>query len=255
MQKKLIVFDTEFNYIEKGEGRPIMILHGGGGPELMLDMMGALSKNFHVIVPTHPGFNGEDEPDWLERPSDIAYFYLQAIKELGLSEVVLVGHSLGGWVAAEMAVRDQSCLAGLCLISSAGIHVKGVSVADNFLWSREETFRKFFVDQRFSEKMLEKAETNDNQILPVMRQRILAKIVWRPRWYESQLQKWLVRISIPTQIIWGSSDALFPKEYGDYFAQAISAAKLTIINDCGHIPFVEKEAECFAVLESFLQET
>ena len=82
-----------------------------------------------MIVPEHPGFDDSDTPDWLDTIHDLAYFYLDFLAQLDLDRVHLAGVSLGGWIAAEMAVRDTSRLASLTLVGAAGIHVPGVPAA------------------------------------------------------------------------------------------------------------------------------
>jgi pimeloyl-ACP methyl ester carboxylesterase len=83
-----------------------------------------LAQRFDVIVPDHPGFGGSEAPTWIDDISDLAYCYRDAIEVLGLPGVHIVGQSLGGWIALEMAVRSTQGLRSLTLISPAGIHAK-----------------------------------------------------------------------------------------------------------------------------------
>ena len=121
-----------------GSGEPLLFLHGARGASAWLPFWETLSQRFDVIVPEHPGFGGSDMPDWLDNVGDLAYFYLDFIEALELTRVNLAGVSLGGWIAAEIAVRDDAALKTLTLIGAAGIHVKGVAKGDIFMWSREE---------------------------------------------------------------------------------------------------------------------
>ena len=89
-----------------GSGAPLLLLHGAAGVTAWLPYMEQLARRFDVIVPDHPGFGGSDTPGWLDNISDLAYFYLDVIEQLKLDRVNLVGSSLGGWVAAEVAVRS-----------------------------------------------------------------------------------------------------------------------------------------------------
>src|SRR5437588_306101 len=102
---------------------------------------GWLARHFEVIVPEHPGFGGSDTPDWLDTVGDLAYFYLDVIDALKLSCIHLVGTSLGGWIAAEIAVRSCASLETLTLSAAVGINVKGVPKGDLFMWSREQLVR------------------------------------------------------------------------------------------------------------------
>src|SRR5438067_388757 len=91
-----------------GTGSPLLVLHGAGGGGAWLPFMDQLAQNFDVLVPEHPGFGDSDTPEWLDNIPDLANFYLDFLRELNLNSVHLVGLSLGGWIAAELAVRNTS---------------------------------------------------------------------------------------------------------------------------------------------------
>ncbi len=105
-----------------------MYLHGAGGTSAWLPAFDALSDKLDVIAPDHPTFGLSDEPDWLDDIHDMAYFYLDFIETLGLDGIHLVGQSLGGWIALEMAVRSTRRLASLTLVGSAGYFMSGTSI-------------------------------------------------------------------------------------------------------------------------------
>src|SRR5712691_13102128 len=130
--------DCRICVMRGGSGSPMLFLHGGGGAGIWLPCMAELAKKFDVIVPEHPGFGESDTPAWLDTISDLANFYLDFLAVLDLDGVHLVGHSLGGWVAAELAVRNTSRLASLALIGAAGVHVAGVEQVDTFLANDEQ---------------------------------------------------------------------------------------------------------------------
>ncbi|HYJ44927.1 MAG TPA: alpha/beta fold hydrolase, partial [Xanthobacteraceae bacterium] len=111
--------DCRIRVMRGGSGSPMLFLHGGGGAGTWLPFMSRLAATFDVIVPEHPGFGGSDTPPWLDTVPDLANFYLDFFEELGLDGVHLVGQSLGGWVAAELAVRNTSRLASLTLVAAA----------------------------------------------------------------------------------------------------------------------------------------
>ena len=112
-----------------GSGEPVLYLHGASGAS-WLPFLQKLTKSFDVIAPEHPGFGESDSPAWLDNIHDLAYFYLDALEALQLSGVHLVGNSLGGWIAAEIAVRSTQRLASLTLAGSAGLYVPGVTQVD-----------------------------------------------------------------------------------------------------------------------------
>src|SRR5206468_12145930 len=108
----------------------------------------------------HPGFGGSEAPAWIDDISDLAYCYLDAIEALGLSGVHILGQSLGGWIALEMAVRSTQRLRSLTLISPAGIHVKGVRKADIFIIDPEEQARLAYADPKLGEEAAARAARN-----------------------------------------------------------------------------------------------
>ena len=230
-----------------GAGQPLLYLHGARGAGRWLPFMDALSRNFELIVPEHPGFGLSETPEWLDNIGDLAYFYLDFIEGLGLEQVHLVGASLGGWVAAELAVRDQSSLATLTLVAAAGIHVPGVQKGDIFLWSAQELARNLFYDQKLAEAMLAEQPSQEELDIQLKNRLTTAKLAWQPRLYNVHLAKWLHRITLPTLILWGAEDRLIPAQYGPAFHDLIPNSRLEILPDCGHLPQVEKMTEFASV--------
>ena len=104
-----------------------------------------------MLVLEHPGFGKSDGPDTIRNVADVAMYYLDVLDGLNAGKVHLIGHSLGGWIAAEVAVRNCQHLASLTLLAPAGIRVKGVPCGDNFIWSPAETARNLFYDQSYAE--------------------------------------------------------------------------------------------------------
>jgi pimeloyl-ACP methyl ester carboxylesterase len=223
-----------------GKGAPVMFLHGAGGGGMWLPWMDKLAEKFEVIVPSHPGYDKSDTPEWLDNVGDEAFFYLDFLDKLNLNGVHLVGNSMGGWIAAEIAVRDQKRLKTLTLISAAGIHVNGVAKGDLFLWTPEQRIRALFHDQKFAEPMLANPPTGDMLDIQLKNSFTTAKLAWSPRFYNRDLHKWLHRITIPTLIVWGDDDKIFPAPYAKAYGELIPGSKVEVIKDCGHVPPVEK---------------
>ena len=137
----LAVRGCNIKLMRGGSGAPLLFLHGASGAGAWLPVMASLATKYDVIVPEHPGFGDSDTPDWLDTIHDLAYFYLDFLAQLELEQVHLVGVSLGGWIAAELAVRDTRRLASLTLVDAAGIHVPGVKQIDPFLRTDEQRIR------------------------------------------------------------------------------------------------------------------
>jgi pimeloyl-ACP methyl ester carboxylesterase len=241
------VADCSVNVMRGGKGPPVLFLHGASGVSGWLPFMAALSERHEVIVPDHPGFGRSDTPDWLDQLSDLSYFYLDFIEALGLDQVHLIGHSLGGWIAAEIAVRSTQRLRTLTLVGAAGIHVNGVAKGDIFVWSQEQRVRNLFVDQRLAEQRLAQPVTEEQGDIAIKNELRTADLAWQPRFHDPQLRKWLHRIDVPTLIVWGDDDKIFPKPYGEAYHHLIKRSRLEILPACGHLPQVEK-ADAFVDL-------
>lgn len=235
-----------------GQGAPLLFLHGGGGVPLWLPFMESLSQRFEVIVPEHPGYGGSDTPDWLDNVGDLAYFYLDVIEALGLAKVHLVGTSLGGWIAAEIAVRSCARLSTLTLSAAVGIHVKGVPKGDLFMWSREQLIRNLYHDQALADAALAQPVTEGALMTYAKNQLASAKLGWHPRLYNPHLYKWLHRISVPTLLVWGDDDKLVPLPHGPAYAALIPGARLHVIEQCGHVPHVERAEEFVKTVVDFI---
>lgn len=237
-----------------GNGPPLLFLHGPDGVAVWLPFMAELSERYDVIVPDHPGFGRSERPDWLDELSDLAYFYLDLIEALGLNEVHLVGHSLGGWIAAELAVRSTQPLKSLTLLAAAGIHVNGVPKGDLFLWQPEERIRNLFVDQRLAEQRLAQTMSDEEIDIVLKNELTTADLAWHPRFHNPQLRKWLHRIDVPTLIVWGEGDKLFPPRYGEEYRALIPGSRLEVLPACGHLPQVEKADAFVQVFNKFAAE-
>src|SRR5258708_27466695 len=131
---------TDIMVDEYGSGQPFLLLHGGAGPQSMTGFAQRLtaSEHAHVFVPIHPGFGGTARPDWLNSVRTLAESYVSLLDQLDLHDVVVVGSSIGGWIAAEIALCNSSRINNLILVDAAGIAVEGQSVVDIFQLTLDE---------------------------------------------------------------------------------------------------------------------
>jgi pimeloyl-ACP methyl ester carboxylesterase len=247
----LAVRGCRIRLMRGGAGSPLVVLHGATGAS-WLPFMQTLAQNFEVIAPEHPGFGESDTPDWLDTMHDLAYFYLDLLAELKLEAVHLVGLSFGGWIAAELAVRSTQRLASLTLAGAAGLHVDGVAQMDPFLVSDEQRLRNFFYDPKKAEEVMARALRPELEDVALKNRTTVAKLTWQPRSHDPHLAKWLHRIDVPTLLIWGDHDRMFPVEHGRAYAELIPGAKLVIVPKCGHVPQIEQPADFAAEIEAFL---
>src|SRR5262249_7025476 len=236
-----------------GSGEPLVYLHGSNGVPAIQPFMETLSGRFDVIVPEHPGFGGSDEPDWLENMHDLAYFYLDFLKRLDLRGVHLVGSSLGGWLALEIAVRDTSRLESLLLVGPAGISVPGMTPADTFLWSPEELTRNLFFDAAIADKILAQPPTPEQIDVSLKNRHTVARLGWEPGMHGPFLRKWLHRIDVPVKIVWGENDRLLPVAYAREFHKLMPKASVEVVPRCGHLPQAEKPDAFCDLMFRFLE--
>src|SRR5215467_12763739 len=245
---KIAIRGCNTRVMRGGRGRALVILHGANGA-MWLPYMQTLAKRFEVIAPEHPGFGESDTPDWLDTVHDLAYFDLDLLAELDLDRVHLVGLSFGGWVAAELAVRDTSRLASLTLVGASGLHVNGVEQIDPFLRTDEQRIRDLFYDQARADTMVAQWLAPEMADIAMKNRVTMAKLSWQPRGHDPHLHKWLNRIDVPTLLVWGAEDKLFPPEHAQAYCDLIPQSKTVIIPECGHLPHVEKPAAFIAAFE------
>jgi pimeloyl-ACP methyl ester carboxylesterase len=131
-----------------------------------LPFFDALAEHYELLVPEYPGFGGSADPAWIRSMADLAMFYLDLIDEAELDRVHLIGNSLGGWLAAEILIRDRSRFKSLVQLAPAGIRVKGVPCGDDFIWGPEEAVRNLYHHQSFADRIL--ALTPDEAQMDVM---------------------------------------------------------------------------------------
>ena len=223
-----------------GSGEPLLFLHGASGAPAIMPFMERLAQRFDVLVPEHPGYGLSDEPEWLDNIHDAAYFYLDFLKHLKLQGVTLVGSSMGGWMAMEMAVRDTSRIKALVLVSPAGITAPGVQPADIFLMPQEEVVRRLFYNQKLAEQRLAEPVTPEAIDISLKNRHTTARLAWEPRLHDPHLPKWLHRIDVPVKIVWGREDRILPVAFLDQYKRLLPQAEVHILENAGHLPHAEK---------------
>jgi pimeloyl-ACP methyl ester carboxylesterase len=253
-QSFLEVDGCTINLRRGGSGAPLVFLHGASGAPAILPFMEKLAQHFEVLVPEHPGFGLSDEPEWLDNIHDLAYFYLDFLKRLELEKVVLVGSSLGGWIALEMAVRESARIKALVLVSPAGISTPGVQPADTFLMSPEDLARHLFHDPKLAQARLAEPITPESVEVSLKNRHTTARLAWEPRFHDPHLGKWLHRIEVPVQLVWGEADRILPPAFANELKRLLPKAEFHVIKDAGHLPHVEKPQEFCELVLRFAQE-
>jgi pimeloyl-ACP methyl ester carboxylesterase len=234
-----------------GAGRPLLYLHGASDAGQWHPCFDDLAARHDVIVPEHPGFGASDTPAWLDAIPDLANFYLDLVDRLDLEAVDVVGHDLGGWIAADLVVRNPSRLASLTLVAAAGINVPGLTQVDPFLRTDEQRIRDLFHDQSRADEMVARVLRPEAEDQNIKNHTSTARLTWQPRGYDPHLAKWLHRIRLPALLVWGANDKLLPPAYASAWQKRIPGAALVVVPDCGHLPHIEQPQAFVAAAESF----
>jgi pimeloyl-ACP methyl ester carboxylesterase len=250
MSSPITVAGVTLDVEEAGQGRPLLFLHPGEGLQANRPWFDALARNHRVIAPHYPGFGNSSLPDWFGTVDDIAYLYLDLAKQLDLRDTILVGACFGGWVAAEMAVRDTGRFTGLVLSAPLGIKVGGIldrDIADMHSIPRAEFLRLAWANPEMG--TVDYASLPDSELAAIARAReSLALFGWKPYMHNPRLKRWLHRIDISTRLIWGDSDGIVPVSYGEAWQAEIPGATMTVIPGAGHYPHWEQPEAFVAAL-------
>jgi pimeloyl-ACP methyl ester carboxylesterase len=159
---------------------------------------------------------------------------------------------MGGWLALEMAIRSQACIKSLSLISSVGIRIKGDPVANLFIMTPEQLMKSLYADPKLVEAELARTPTPDEVERIVTNRTAAARLAWSPRFFNPKLRKWLHRVTVPTQIIWGAEDKIVSAAYAEEFRALIPHASVSILPGAGHIPFAERLDDVTMTVSNFV---
>jgi len=243
--------DLPISLAEAGVGRPVLNLHGGGGPFTVATIADHLAPTMRVITPTHPGWNGNPRPDSLAGIGDFAATYLQLLEAEDLRDVLVIGSSLGGWIAAEMAARDAAGrISGLILIDATGIAVEGQPIVDFFsLDARGVAEHAWYdADRGYVDPATVPPELAARQRANMATMRAIAGPMFDPG-----LLARLAEVKIPVEVIWGEADRIVTPAYGAAYAGAFPNARFERIAGAGHLPHMEQPEATFAVIDAFLR--
>jgi pimeloyl-ACP methyl ester carboxylesterase len=237
-----------------GQGPPLLILHGELGIPGWLRAYAQLSRHFAVYAPSLPGFGQSARPDWIVTVRDLAAWVTWFVRDLGLAQPLpVIGFSLGGWVAAEIATVNASLFAKLVLVGAAGVQPEDGHVWDYFVHGSREAFAQAFFDPAQAPEYTRyygATWTPEDELLAEQNREMAARLVWKPYMRSHTLPALLHGVATPTLVVWGREDAIIPLSAGQRYVRAIPGAAATILDRCGHMPEMERpEAFVRAVLD------
>ncbi len=255
-EKYVTVGGAKIHYLEGGSGAPLIVLHSVEGNLGWLRAYDDLSSKFTVVVPTHPGFAGSERPPWLETFADLSRFYLWIIQELGLLKAHFIGHFIGGWLAAEMAIMSPEIVDRLILVDAAGIRPHNGEITDIFLHGSEGVLQLAFHDQRqvtdYDLLFGRKPSPEEREAQAINREAAI-RYCWKPYMHDPALPGLLGRLrGIPALIVWGRQDRIVPLECGQLYRDAIAGSRMETIEGCGHFPHLERTHDFSRVVSDFL---
>jgi pimeloyl-ACP methyl ester carboxylesterase len=212
------------------------------------------SKQFRVLVPTHPGFGQSAGFDQVDTIEDMAFHYVEMFDALGLDEVCIGGVSLGGWIAAEFAVRWPERVKKLWIADAPGFWVEDQPLPDLFRYMREpDKLRALMFHEPngpIAQMIFPPNPDDERRMKGYQSLTVLARLVWdRP--YDPKLGDRLRRVKCPVLLLWGQHDKLVPPAYGKAYQKHLPQAEMKLIPDCGHLPMFEREADFVNIVSQF----
>ena len=235
-----------------GNGPALLCLHGARGNPGWMPFHEALASEYTVYAPSHPGYNGSERPDWLRSIADISHFYLAFLRDQNLGgQVHIMGFSMGGWIAAEIAAMSPQVIKSLVLVDAVGIKPQEGEIAEVLMVSPSSTQHLSYYD-------ISKAPNLDE--IPPEEQAVLwsnremtSRLCWKPYMHNPNLPEYLKMIQVPSLIVWGRQDGIVPLSCGERYGQVLAGSRLHVIEECGHSPQNEQPEEFLEVVSSFFR--
>lgn len=239
----------------RGSGKPLLCLH----PEIGMDRAGpaldALAKGARVIAPVAPGYGKPAVPLSFNTIDDIAYLYLDLLEALDLKDVAVVGLGIGGWIAAEIAVKSTQRLSKLVLVDAFGVKHGDRETRDIFdMWfvTEADLQKVLYLDPQFAARDLSKLP--EDELYAIARAReASSRYGWRPYMHDPKLKGRLHRIKIPALVLWGAEDKIVAPAYGRAYAAALPQARFALIERSGHFPHIEQPQEFARQVLTFIE--
>ena len=242
-------------YLEGGSGEPLVYMHGAGGMTPDDPILAALAARWHVYAPYLPGYGETEECGSLRDMLDFTLHTADVVTALGLKDPILVGHSMGGMIAAEMAALAPNDVSRLVLICPAGLWMDDHPIVDMFSLLPYEMPKYLFHDPEAGAKLLTSGlDLSDPKFLQDYLVRNARQLGMAGKLLfpipERGLAERLYRVKAKTVIVWGESDRMIPPIYGPAFQSAIAGSTLVNVPEAGHMIIAEKPGEVARAVET-----
>ena len=243
-----------------GASKHLLFIHGlGSSSDRWIDIPEAFARHYHTVAVDLLGFGGSDSPYLNYTINTFREFVLEFMRTIKIDDgkTTIIGHSLGGYIAAEVAIENKSMVDSLVLIDSSGMLDKPTPLLDEYLEAAMSASHEKV------KRVFEQLVAQSWRVIPVMVDIFVnrinrpgAKQAFKSAFINStNTQIGLHRLKgihdMPTLIIWGKNDNLIPVEHSKLFQQTITNSSLELVEDAGHAPHVEKPAIVSEILRSF----
>lgn len=250
-RETLTINGVKTTVLTAGSGQPLVFLHGAGTFH-GFDFALRWADKFKVMVPYHPGFGESADDNSISEIHDYVLHYLDLFDQLKLRDVNLVGHSLGGWIAAEFAMEHSERLRKLVLVSPAGLRDPAHPSTDIFTILPEEMPAYLVVDKSILTAGMPQEPDVEFVINRYRETTSAARVLWE-RPYSVRLPRWLHRVNVPTLLLWGEQDRIIPAKQSETWSKLIPDSKVIVVRNAGHLVLDEKP-EAVDRVAAFLQE-
>ncbi len=245
--------EVQIEVQRRGAGAPLLFLPGEDGLEVESPFLEMLAASHEVILIWPPGFGRSNRPEWVTM-DDVPYLCLDVMARLGLDQVPVIGCSLGGWIAVEMATRSDALMSKLVLIDPYGIKIGGPmdrDIADIYALHPAKLAALKWVDAEKGRRDL--VNRPDDELFIIARNiESCARLCWEPYMHNPKLRRRLHRVTVPTLFVWGEADGIVTPDYGRAYAAGVSGAQFALIADAAHLPHVEQPEAVLAAVVPFL---
>lgn len=261
--------DLKIHYQEFGSGKPLVLIHGyGSSTYSWKDVVEPLAKTNRVIALDLKGFGFSDKPEGDYSRVAQAEVVARFLEKLRIEKAWIAGNSMGGEIAANLAIRHPDKIYGLVLIDSAGIRIPGKSsvapwyttapVVGPFLTAvalTSDGIVKQGLEKSFFDDSLVTSERVAAYSLPLTtRSGQAAAIAARRQFSEGNIESKLGSISAPTLLIWGRHDEIIPLDSGERMKRLIPGSELVVLEKCGHVPQEEMPEKVVKLVTEFISE-
>ena len=241
-------------YTDSGAGQPVLLLHGGAGPFSVAGFAALMdAADYRVVVPVHPGFDGTPRPPGLASMAGLAAVYAALLHELDLIDVCVIGNSVGGWIAAELALAESAAadrrVGSVVLVDAAGLQIDDAPVPDFFTLTLDQVAElSYYNPEAFR---INPAALPAERAAAMAANRSALLDYAGTAMADPGLRGRLAAISMPVLVVWGAADRMIPVQHGRAYGAGIPGASFRLIDHAGHLPQLETPEELMAAVREF----